>query len=93
MFSRIDKLVNHFGHANLVIIILTFILFTVALFVKGFTHDLLIEVAVFLVSVKLILITYGNSKSAKKLEIKLNEMEDKLDKLLQKDDNKRLEGE
>ena len=36
-------------------------LFTVALFAKGFTQDLLLESGVFLVSVKLILISYKNA--------------------------------
>lgn len=91
MLPRIDKLVNYFGHANIVIIILTFILFTVALFVKGFTHDLLIEIAVFLVSVKLILMTYHNGKIAKKLETKLNNIEHKIDLLTMQHPNKTYE--
>ena len=84
MSSRIEKIVDYFGLANLVVITLTFILFTLALFVKGFTHDLLIEIAVFLVSVKLIIMTYDNHKAVKKFDIKLNDMENKIDKLLQK---------
>ncbi len=46
---------------SLVIIAITFILFFIALFVKGLTHDLLLEAGVFLVSVKLIMM---NSKIA-----------------------------
>ena len=87
MSSRIEKIVDYFGLANLVVITLTFILFTLALFVKGFTHDLLIEIAVFLVSVKLIIMTYDNHKAVKKFDIKLNDMENKIDKLLQKWEN------
>ncbi len=41
--------------ASLLTIILTCALFVAALFVKGWTHDLLLEAGVFLVSVKLIL--------------------------------------
>lgn len=91
MFSHIKKLVDHFGKGTLFIIILTFILFTVALFVKGFTHDLLIEVAVFLVSVKLILMTYDNSMTSKKLETKLNEIEHKIDSLKKQHPNRGYE--
>lgn len=39
-------------------IALTLLLFIAALFVKGFTHDLLLEAGVFLVSVKLVLMSY-----------------------------------
>ena len=88
MHSRIDKIVNYFGLANLVVINLTFILFTLALFVKGFTHDLLIEIAVFLVSVKLIIMTYHNHKVVKKFDIKLDEMDNKIDVLLDLVDQK-----
>ncbi len=43
---------------SLVIILITLVLFTIALFVKGFTHDLLLEAGVFLVSVKIIMLAY-----------------------------------
>jgi c-di-AMP phosphodiesterase-like protein len=89
MTFNIDKLVNHFGKGSLIVIVITFILFTVALFVKGFTHDLLIEIAVFLVSVKLILMTYSNSMTAKKLETKLNDIDHKIDRLLEKEQNEK----
>ena len=78
----ISNISNHFGKASLVVIIITFILFVVALFAKGFTHELLLEAAVFLVSVKLILMAYHNSISSKKLEKKLSDIEEKMDKLL-----------
>ncbi len=71
----IRNISQHFGIGSIIVIVITFILFFVALFVKGFTHDLLIEIAVFLVSVKLILITYSNSRSARRLEEKLDRIE------------------
>lgn len=43
---------------TLATIILTLVLFIAALFVKGLTHDLLLEAGVFLVSVKLVLMSY-----------------------------------
>jgi len=46
----------------LIVIVVTFMLFAIALFTKGFTHDLLLEAGVFLVSVKLILMSHRNSK-------------------------------
>jgi hypothetical protein len=39
-------------------IVLTLVLFIAALFIKGFTHDVLLEAGVFLVSVKLVLMSY-----------------------------------
>src|SRR5262249_43185981 len=50
------------------IVVITFVLFTVAVFVKGFTHELLLEVAVFLVSVKLILMGQKSQKLAASVE-------------------------
>lgn len=52
---------KHFDVASLIVIIVTFILFILALFTKGFTHDLLLEAGIFLISVKLILMAYKNS--------------------------------
>jgi len=54
---------KQFDTGSIFVIIITFILFTVALFIKGFTHDLLLEAGVFLVSVKLILMSYKNSRT------------------------------
>ena len=73
--ANIKNISKHFGMGTIIVIVITFVLFFVALFVKGFTHDLLIEVAVFLVSVKLILITYINSLAARRLEEKLDQIE------------------
>lgn len=58
---------EHFDMTSLIVIIVTFILFTLALFTKGFTHDLLLEVGVFLVSVRLIIMAYKNSVANKKI--------------------------
>ena len=46
-----------FDLASFVVVLLTFILFAVALFVQGFTHDILLEAGVLLVSVKLIMMS------------------------------------
>lgn len=43
---------------SLITIVITLALFIAALFVKGLTHDLLLEAGVFLVSVKLVLMNY-----------------------------------
>ena len=54
----------------LVVIAITLVLFTLALFTTGFTHDLLPEAAVFLVSVKLILMSYRSASHARVVEEK-----------------------
>jgi len=67
-------MLQHFDLASLVVIIITFCLFTAALFVKGLTHDLLLEAGVFLVSVKLILMAYKNSVSMEAIDKKLDQI-------------------
>jgi hypothetical protein len=57
---------KHFDAGSLFVIIITFIFF-LALFTKGFTHDLLLEVGVFLVSVKLIIMAYKNNVNSQRL--------------------------
>ncbi len=63
---------KNLGLGSLGVIAITFILFVTALFVKGFTHDLLLEAAIFLVSVKLIILTYRNSQGVESIEKKLD---------------------
>jgi hypothetical protein len=65
---------KHFNPASLAVIVITFVLFVLALFTKGFTHDLLLEVGVFLVSVKLILMGYRNSMDNKAILKELEEL-------------------
>ena len=55
---------EHLDLGSIVVILITLVLFIVALFYKGFTHDLLLEAGVFLVSVKLIMVAYKNNKNA-----------------------------
>ncbi|MCJ7541963.1 MAG: hypothetical protein MUO88_20125 [Desulfobacterales bacterium] len=64
---------KHFDVGSTIVIIVTFLLFILALFAKGFTQDLLLEAGVFLVSVKLILMAYNNSVYIKSIE---NELKD-----------------
>jgi flagellar motor component MotA len=65
---------KHFDVASLTVIIVTFVLFIVALFTKGFTHDFLLEVGIFLISVKLIMMAYKSSVSVKSIENELKEI-------------------
>ena len=47
-----------FDFGSVLIIAITFVLFVIALFVKGLTKDLLLEAGVLLVSIKLIMMAY-----------------------------------
>ncbi len=62
---------EHFDSGSLIVIAVTLILFVIALFIKGFTHDLLLEAGVFLVSVKLIIMAYKNSKANRDIQREL----------------------
>lgn len=64
---RIDR-------ASLVTILVTVLLFGVAVVEKGFTHEILLEAGVFLISVKLILASAKN-------DIVMDEIQDQLDKI------------
>jgi hypothetical protein len=66
---------KHYDSGAIVVIALTVILFITALFLKGFTHDMLLETGVFLISVKLILMSYKNSVLALKTEDRLEQIQ------------------
>lgn len=74
---------KHFDIGSLAVIAITFALFVTALFTKGFTHDLLLEAGIFLVSVKLILTAYKNSIADKAILTELHDIK----KLLEKREN------
>jgi len=71
---------EHFDKGSLMIISITFICFAIALFAKGFTHDLLLEMGVFLVSVKLIVMAYKNSMASKEISKELGAIKKILEK-------------
>ena len=64
---------KHFDLGSLTVILITLVLFVLALFEKGLTHDVLLEAGVFLVSAKLILMVYRNSVSANLIHAKLDD--------------------
>jgi len=64
---------------SLVVIALTLLLFVIALFVKGFAHDMLLECGVFLVSVKLIVMSHKNGVSARLSEERLVKIQNLLE--------------
>jgi hypothetical protein len=71
---------KHFDIPTIIVIVTTFVLFTTALFVKGLTHDILLEAGVFLVSVKLILMSYKSSLTNQKIMDELREIKHMLNK-------------
>jgi len=67
---------KYLSKTDLVVIVITFLLFTVALFTKGLSHDILLEAGVLLVSIKIILMNYKNSVSNKLIISKLDEIKE-----------------
>jgi len=65
---------KHLDRSTQITLGVTLVLFVVALFEKGFTHDLLLEAAVFLVSAKLVLLSYKASVNNDVLAGQLAEM-------------------
>jgi len=69
---------KYFDPWSIAIIALTLVLFVVALFVKGVQHDLLLETGVFLVSVKLILMSYKSTVLGRDVVHRLDQINDLL---------------
>ena len=69
---------EHFDIGSMIVIIITFALFITALFFKGLTHDLLLEAGVFLVSVKLIVMSYKSSVTSKEIKDCLKEINENI---------------
>jgi hypothetical protein len=74
----IKALSRHFDPWSLLVIALTLALFLFALFVKGLTHELLLETGVFLVSAKLILMAHKNSVTAEQTDERLRNIQSSL---------------
>ncbi len=65
---------KHVDGGSLVVILVTLVLFVAALFEKGFSHDMLLEAGVFLVSVKLIIMSYKSARLSAELKERLDEI-------------------
>jgi hypothetical protein len=65
---------KHLDPWTIGVIVVTLVLFVVSLLVTGFTHDLLLEAGVFLVSVKLIVGAYKSSVATADLKDRLDEI-------------------
>ena len=71
---------EHFDIGYIIVIFVTVVLFAMALFTKGFTHDLLLEAGVLLVSIKLIVMADNNSVSNKEITKALRDIKTMLNK-------------
>lgn len=74
---------KHLDPSTQITLAITLVLFVVALFEKGFTHDLLLEAAVFLVSAKLVLLSYKASVNNQIMGGQLAEMSKSLTRIEQ----------
>jgi len=72
---------RHIDNWSVMVIALTLILFVLALFLTGSEHDLLLETGVFLVSVKLILMSYKNGAQGEQLKDQLNQIQAAIQRL------------
>lgn len=75
---------KHFDMGSLIVIVITFVLFSMALFFTGFAHDLLLEAGVFLVSIKLIIMAYKSSVSSLHIHQELEEIKSMLHEIKQR---------
>ena len=69
---------KHVDLGSILIIIMTFVLFALALLFTGFTHDILLKAGVFLVSVKLIIMAYKANISSSRIELELKGIKETL---------------
>ena len=81
---------KHLDRSTQLTLAITLVLFVVALFEKGFTHDLLLEAAVFLVSAKLVLLSYKASVNNDAVAGQLAEMSKSLTRVEQSLERNRL---
>jgi hypothetical protein len=76
MPNNIQEIRKYFDPWSIFVLLMTFLLFSIALFVKGLTHDILLETGVFLVSVKLIMMGYKNNFLIRNLENQIQEIKE-----------------
>ena len=75
----VRAMLKHHDPWSVVVIILTLVLFITALFIKGLTHDILLEAGVFLVSLKLILLARRQGEVADALQERLERIQQTLE--------------
>lgn len=76
-----DDIGRHFDAGSLLVIVATFVLFAMALYFTGWTHDLFLEAGVCLVSVKVIVMSYKSSVASDKLHNELAKMRARIEDL------------
>ena len=74
MKNSLLKLRERLDMGSMAIIVITFTLFVVSLFQKGLTHEILVDTGIFLVSVKLIVMSFRNNLYMKDLNQQLEEI-------------------
>lgn len=84
----IQPILRHSDPWSTAVIVATLVLFLLALFLKGLSHDLLLEAGVFLVSLKLILLGHKSSVATEEADLRLQQIE-----LLLQTIEKRLHGD
>jgi hypothetical protein len=78
MLKRVTRYLDRWSAA---VIALTVLLFGLALFLHGLTHDLLLEGGVLLVSAKLVIMSHKNSVLGEHLQQSLDEIKNALSRL------------
>jgi len=71
---------KYFDIGSIIVILITLMLFVLALFTKGLTHDILLEAGILLVSVKLIMMAYSNNVFYKDIIEELKKLNQRLNK-------------
>ena len=69
---------RYFDPGSLAVIVVTLSLFLSAVVTKGLTHDILLEAAVFLVSVKLVIMAYKNVDATASVQKRLDAIYEKI---------------
>jgi hypothetical protein len=65
---------------DMIVIIITALLFLIALFMNGISKELLLEVGILLVSIKLILMNYKNATANEKILEELGQLKKRISK-------------
>jgi hypothetical protein len=68
------KQMHKLDPGSVIVMAITLVLFIGAIFTTGFTHDLLLEAGVFLVSVKLIIMNYKSNIATNTIQNQLQEI-------------------
>jgi len=76
-----ESIRKHTDPWTAVVILVTLFLFGLALFLKGLTHDLLLEAGVFLVSLKLIIMGYKQALASERLHQELDDVRSALGRI------------